>query len=70
MAVSHASPAPTRRRRFSIAQQEDISQPSDRAVNSAWRGTCRTPVRFGVVEAINGNIKALLRRDLGYTNLR
>jgi transposase len=31
---------------------------------------CRTPVRFGVVEAINGNIKALLRRGRGYTNLR
>ena len=28
------------------------------------------PVRFGVVEAINGNIKALLRRGRGYTNLR
>jgi transposase len=31
---------------------------------------CRTPVRFGVVEAINGNIKALLRRGRGYKNLR
>jgi transposase len=31
---------------------------------------CRTHVRFGVVEAINGNIKALLRRGRGYTNLR
>src|SRR5436309_14076276 len=31
---------------------------------------CRTPVRFGVVEAINGNIKALLRRGRGYTNFR
>jgi len=31
---------------------------------------CRTPIRFGVVEAINGNIKALLRRGRGYTNLR
>ena len=31
---------------------------------------CRTRVRFGVVEAINGNIKALLRRGRGYTNLR
>jgi transposase len=31
---------------------------------------CRTFVRFGVVEAINGNIKALLRRGRGYTNLR
>ena len=31
---------------------------------------CRVPVRFGVVEAINGNIKALLRRGRGYSNLR
>jgi len=30
---------------------------------------CRTKVRFGVVEAINGNIKTLLRRGRGYTNL-
>ena len=27
-------------------------------------------VRFGLVEAINGNIKALLRRGRGYKNLR
>jgi transposase len=31
---------------------------------------CHVPVRFGVVEAINGNIKALLRRGRGYKNLR
>jgi len=31
---------------------------------------CRTKVRFGVVEAINSNIKALLRRGRGYKNLR
>ncbi len=30
---------------------------------------CRVPVRFGVVEVINGNIKALLRRGRGYKNL-
>src|ERR1700693_5415316 len=30
---------------------------------------CRTKVRFGVVEAINGNIKTLLRRSRGYKNL-
>ena len=30
---------------------------------------CRTKVPFGVVEAINGNIKALLRRGRGYKNL-
>jgi transposase len=31
---------------------------------------CRTKVPFGVVEAVNGNIKALLRRGRGYRNLR
>jgi transposase len=31
---------------------------------------CRVKVRFGVVEAINGNIKSLLRRGRGYKNLR
>ena len=31
---------------------------------------CRTKVLLGVVEAVNGNIKALLRRGRGYTNLR
>jgi hypothetical protein len=31
---------------------------------------CRTKVPLGVVEAINGNIKALLRRGRGYRNLR
>ena len=30
---------------------------------------CRVKVRFGVVEAINGNLKALLRRGRGYRNL-
>jgi transposase len=30
---------------------------------------CRTKVRFGMVEAINGNIKTLLRRGRGYKNL-
>ncbi|MBZ2186335.1 MAG: transposase, partial [Bryobacter sp.] len=31
---------------------------------------CRMKVPFGVVEAVNGNIKALLRRGRGYRNLR
>ena len=30
---------------------------------------CRVKVRFGVVEAINGNIKTLVRRGRGYKNL-
>src|SRR6201997_2107359 len=31
---------------------------------------CRTKVRFGVVEAINGNIRMMLNRGRGYQNLR
>ena len=31
---------------------------------------CRTKVRMGVVEAVNANIKSLLRRGRGYKNLR
>jgi hypothetical protein len=31
---------------------------------------CRTEVAMGVVEAVNGNIKSLLRRGRGYQNLR
>jgi len=30
---------------------------------------CRTKVSMGVVEAVNGNIKNLLRRGRGYQNL-
>jgi len=30
---------------------------------------CKTKVKLGVVEAVNGNIKALLRRGRGYRNL-
>jgi len=30
---------------------------------------CRTKIRMGVVEAVNGNIKALLRRGRGYRDL-
>jgi len=30
---------------------------------------CRIKVPFGVVEAVNGNIKALLRRGRGYRDL-
>jgi transposase len=30
---------------------------------------CRTKVSMGVVEAVNGNIKSLLRRGRGYKNL-
>ena len=38
-----------------------------------WEGIenyCHVPVRFGVVEAINANLKALLRRGRGYRDLR
>ena len=30
---------------------------------------CRVRVSFGIVEAVNGNIKALLRRGRGYVSL-
>lgn len=31
---------------------------------------CRTKVRFGVVEALNGNIRMLINRGRGYKNIR
>jgi transposase len=31
---------------------------------------CRTKVRFGVVEALNGNIRMLINRGRGYKNVR
>ena len=31
---------------------------------------CRTKVRFGVVEALNGNIRMIINRGRGYQNLR
>ena len=31
---------------------------------------CQTKVRFGVVEAVNGNIRMLINRGRGYKNLR
>ena len=31
---------------------------------------CRTKVRFGVVEAVNANIRMLINRGRGYQNLR
>src|SRR4051794_38818578 len=31
---------------------------------------CRTKVRFGVVEAVNGNIRLLINRGRGYKNMR
>ena len=31
---------------------------------------CRSKVPLGVVEAVNGNIKSLVRRGRGYQNLR
>ena len=31
---------------------------------------CRTQVRFGVVEALNGNIRMLINRGRGYKNVR
>jgi transposase len=31
---------------------------------------CQTKVRFGVVEAVNANIRMLINRGRGYKNLR
>ena len=31
---------------------------------------CQTKVRFGVVEAVNGNIRLLINRGRGYKNMR
>ena len=31
---------------------------------------CRTKVRFGVIEALNGNIRMLINRGRGYKNVR
>ena len=31
---------------------------------------CRTKVRFGVVEALNGNMRMMINRGRGYQNLR
>ena len=31
---------------------------------------CRTKVRFGVVEAVNANLRLLINRGRGYKNLR
>ena len=31
---------------------------------------CETKIRFGVVEAVNGNIRTLINRGRGYQNLR
>jgi transposase len=31
---------------------------------------CRTKVRFGEVEALNGNIRMIINRGRGYQNLR
>jgi transposase len=43
----------------------DVAQPLDGILNY-----CRTKVRFGVVEAINGNIRMLINRGRGYKNMR
>src|ERR1700721_2272451 len=48
---------------------------TDEAGSTRWHASnpilnyCRTKVSFGVVEAINGNIKTLLRKGRGYKNL-
>jgi len=52
-----------------VAAATSFRQALDVAVDGILN-YCRVKVRFGVVEAINGNIKSLLRRGRGYKNLR
>ena len=56
----------------SIGNDWSPSKSWPRCCSLTWKDLsyCRVPVRFGVVEAINGNIKALLRLRRGYKNLR
>lgn len=49
------------------------SRSSPRRCLATWRASpivARPQVRFGVVEAIEGNIKAVIRRGRGYKDLR
>jgi hypothetical protein len=46
-----------------------IRAPSKNRFYGSFGGNCRTRIAMGVVEAINGNIKTLLRRGRGYKNL-
>ena len=49
------------------------SRSSSRRCLATWRASpivARPQVRFGVVEAIEGNIKAVIRRGRGYKDLR
>jgi hypothetical protein len=59
-------------RSTSLAAPEAVSEACPDAGESPRRDLpyCRTKVPLGVVEAINGNIKSLLRRDRGYKSLR
>jgi len=48
-----------------------FAKPADMLLNhlDGILNYCRTKVRMGVVEAVNGNIKSLMRRGRGYRNL-
>lgn len=57
----------------SFLAEKDHLRPCGRGFRKCLDGIlnyCRTKVPLGVVEAVNGNIKALLRRGRGYKNLR
>ena len=62
-----SNPQPNPQNAMSCTTYEVFGSP--RGLVSGILNYCRTKVRFGVVEAINGNIKTLLRRGRGYKNL-
>ena len=55
--------------KFHVLQHANKAIDEVRRAEFFRKGANRTKVRFGVVEAINGNIKTLLRRGRGYKNL-
>jgi transposase len=60
-------------RSTSLAAVETLREAGRDVAGSSGLGIlnyCRTKVPLGVVEAVNGNIKSLLRRGRGYKNLR
>jgi hypothetical protein len=48
----------------------DVSFPGDVKHVDGILNYCRTKVRFGVVEAVIGNIRMLINHGRGYQNLR
>ena len=50
--------------------RRQTSNSSCSGLTSTISSYCETKVRFGVVEAVNGNIRMLINRGRGYQNLR